>query len=82
LIHYYLGIPAHRYPACGRADQYDLWPLPDAGADAIYVRPGTTGRKRLCTDDAFTASGPAILTVRDPAGRRARNRQVWELTPR
>ncbi len=80
-VHFYTGIPARRYPGCGRDDQYDLWPLA-AERDPIFVRQGLSRSASICTDDRFDREGPFPFRVVDAQGRRDRNRQVFVLTER
>ena len=80
-VHFYAGLPGRRYRACGRADQYDLWPEPPE-FEPIFVRQGTRNQEALGVDEDFERVGPAVFEVVDDQGRRARKRQVFELTRR
>ena len=80
-VHFYTGIPARRHLACGRQDQYDLWPVGDEH-QPLFVRPGTRNRDNLCVDADFERGPAHVFEVIDDQGRRTRKRQVFELTRR
>jgi 4-amino-4-deoxy-L-arabinose transferase-like glycosyltransferase len=82
LVHFYTGIPATRYPGCGRRDQYDLWPTSPPTAGPLMVRPATSG-DALCTDAAYPdRSGPQAIDARDRFGRRVGRWQLYVLGDR
>ena len=64
-IHYYTGIEARVFPGCGRANQYDLWPV-ELPESALMVRP-TTGGPDLCSDAVW------------PVKSRAHNVGRWQI---
>jgi 4-amino-4-deoxy-L-arabinose transferase-like glycosyltransferase len=79
LIAFYTGIPARRFPGCGRSDQFDLWEEPPLPAHALFVRPWVNG-PTLCTDDDYPdRSGPNRIAGLDAWGRAAGAWQVWEI---
>lgn len=78
LIHYYLGVAAHKHPDCGRPDQYNIWPVP-ASKHAIFLRPATREYGSLCTDERYTRKGPFRYDVVDTFGRRGHRMQVFVL---
>lgn len=67
ILTFYEGLDAWGLPGAGRADQYDLWDVPNAD-EALFVRPWRSG-DTLPTDTVCAERGSAeVVTERDAAG--------------
>lgn len=72
-------VRAHVFPGCGRPNQFDLWPAPEAGETALFVRPSTSGPLVCLPPPWRVIGGPHRLQGRDAHGRPVGDWQLFEV---
>jgi 4-amino-4-deoxy-L-arabinose transferase-like glycosyltransferase len=80
-IAFYAGVPAWRWPGCGRADQFTVWGAPPVPAEGLFIRPFDAS-SHTCVDDAYPKrEALPPLKARDLAGRHVGDWEAYLLRP-